>query len=78
MDETTVKRIVEPILLIFVGLFIGQFDLPLGSYLMFAAFCLVCSSGLDNLRDRVRAQDMYDTVVDQQMTAERFHQMYRG
>ncbi|MBL8880928.1 MAG: hypothetical protein JNG88_17580 [Phycisphaerales bacterium] len=74
-SEITIKQYVEPIVGLLTGILLLPWDEPVGSYLMFSSFCLMCSVAEDVKAEKRRAQDMYDAYVEQQAVLERFRAM---
>ena len=75
LNELTVKRGIEPMLVFLVGIFTLPHSEPLGMYLIIAAFGLFSSVHLSFSYERQRAQDMYDVMIEQQNLTERFREM---
>lgn len=75
MSEETVKRIVEPMLVFLIGVFVMQANDPLGTYLMLASFALFATGNLAAGFDRMRAMDMNDAYLEQRNVAEQFREM---
>ena len=75
LNELTVKRGIEPLLVLLAGIFTLPHSEPLGMYLIIAAFGLFSSVHLNYSYERQRAQDMYDAMIDQQNVTERFREM---
>lgn len=75
MSEETVKRLVEPMLVFVIGVFVLQASEPLGTYLMLAGFALFASVNLAAGFDRMRAMDMNDAFLEQRNVAEQFREM---
>jgi hypothetical protein len=75
MNEIAVKRIVEPVFVFLVGVFICSANEPLGKYLMLAAVGLLVSVQSTLVFDQTRATDMNDAMIDQQHAAKRFREM---
>lgn len=75
LDEITAKRAIEPVLVFLAGLFTLPHSEPLGSYFIVAAFGLFASVQLSLGVERLRAQDLYDAMIDQQNVTERFREL---
>jgi hypothetical protein len=73
--ERPVKRVVEPLLVLFVGAAINDNNVPLGHYLMFAAACLFITATMDDNWESWRVDSMHDAVMEQQGIARRFRTM---
>ena len=74
-SEMTIKRVIEPGFLFIVGAVICQINVPLGAYLMLGATSLLIINGLSDTLEKVRAQDLNDSLIEQQGVAERFRDM---
>ncbi len=74
-SERTIKRVIEPVFVFVTGGVICQVNQPLGSYLLLGAASLFITSGLTDTIERVRAQDLNDSMIEQQGIAERFRDM---
>lgn len=77
-SEHTVKVLIEPMIVFFTGVFTLGANEPLGGYFMLAAVGLFFSVNLSCNLDRVRALDMHDAAIEQQIVAERFRDMREG
>jgi hypothetical protein len=75
ISERTIKCVVEPMLVFFVGVFTMPTSEPLGGYLMLAALGLLISTQLTAGYERIRALDMYDAYVNQNQVAQDFRDM---
>jgi len=73
-NESFIKRIIEPIFVISVGYGISRVNVPLGSYVAVAGFCLFFMESLNATLLADRAMDLNDAVLEQQHLAERFRQ----
>lgn len=68
--ERSFKLIVEPTLVLILGLKVWNWNMPLGFYLCFNAFCL-CWGTLVNWRcEGRRSLDMRDAMIEQRMHAQ--------
>lgn len=74
-SEMTIKRFVEPLIVLCIGFLFLLVSPPLGAYLMTAAVGLFMSVSAIDLEDRTRALDMHDAVIHQEVVAERFRDM---
>jgi hypothetical protein len=70
--EMRFKQLVEPLVVLIIGLLVEGENKPLGVYLMFAAACLFISNSLSRLAQKRRVDDMRDAVFAQQHTASQF------
>lgn len=75
LSEETVKRIVEPMLVLVGGALTLALNEPLGTLLMLAAFGLFASVNLSAGFDRTRALDLHDALLDQQRVGEHLNDM---
>ena len=76
ISEIRMKQFVEPPITFLVGWMVrGEFNAPLGTYLMIGAVCLVISVNASETISRMRTLDMNDAVIEQEQTAERFRIM---
>jgi hypothetical protein len=75
MNEVTIKRLIEPLLLLGGGYLLRQENAPLGTFLMIGGACLFLSVTLAEQQERARTLDLNDAVIDQQQVAERFRAM---
>lgn len=75
LREETVKRIVEPMLVLLIGVLTMPASEPLGTYLMLVSFALFAVCNLAAGFERTRALDMNDAFQDQHNVAERFREM---
>ena len=73
--EADIKRMTDPVLAISVGFSICWLNVPLGSYVAVAGFCLFFIENLNATSLAERAMDLNDAVLEQQHVAERFRQM---
>lgn len=69
-DELQIKRTVEPILVMVVGILIRLLNEPLGTYLVLAGLGLAASVAINELQHRTRLMDIQDAVIDQRTIAE--------
>lgn len=74
-SEERLKRVVEPLLLILLGASICVINPPLGVYVTLGGLCMGLSCDIYDKLDRARALDLQDSMIDQQMLAERFRQL---
>ncbi|MBL9081602.1 MAG: hypothetical protein JNK76_07335 [Planctomycetales bacterium] len=76
MTELGCKQFCEPLLAFAAGFVVYQLnERPFGGYLMFSAVCLAISTNVDVALDRLRAENMNDAVIEQELLAERFRRM---
>lgn len=76
MTELSCKQYVEPLLALAAGFVLHQLgERPLGAYVMFSAVCLAISTNVDVAIDRLRAENMNDAVIEQELLAERFRRL---
>ena len=71
-SELKIKAVIEPLLVFLAGVFLCSVSLPLGSYLMVAAFCLGLNHSIMSSVERARALEMNDALIEQEVLAERF------
>lgn len=76
--ELTVKRFIEPLLVVVVGVVLWFFVPGLGLYLVMAGVSLFISVELAEAYDRRRAEMMHDAVIEATQRAERFRTMSSG
>jgi len=74
-SELTVKRVVEPAIVMAAGFLLRQVNPPLGTYLMLAGGSLFISVSASETEQRTRALDMNDAVINQEQVADRFRDM---
>jgi hypothetical protein len=72
LSESTIKRLIEPVLVFTVGVFLLAVNKPLGSYLMVVAWGLFISTNVAEAWARSRVQDLHDSAAEQREIAERF------
>ena len=75
LSEVTIKRVVEPLLVLLLAMVITPLNEPLGTYLLLTAFALCISVNMTAAYDHVRAVDMHDALLEQQQLTERFRAM---
>ena len=75
LSEVTVKQFVEPLFVALTGAFIGNYNAPLGMYLLIAAACVGVSVFNSEMSVRRRVMEMTDAVNEQQVVAERFREI---
>ena len=75
MSELTVKRFVEPFVVIAIGFLIVPLNAPLGIYLIIAATCLNIMMTQIERYARIRVRDMNDAMCEQEELVERFRTM---
>lgn len=67
--ERSFKLLIEPALVAFLGLKLWSWNLPLGMYVVFNAFCM-CWGNLVNWRfEGRRSMDMRDAMIEQRINA---------
>jgi hypothetical protein len=71
-SETTVKSMVEPMIVAGLGCLALQFSQPVGAYVLASAFALFIMSESLKQRDRNLRLDLHDAVMDAQFRAGRF------
>ena len=74
-NEVTVKRFVEPLVVLGIGCWIRDGNPPLGTYLIGGSLCVFLAVTLSEQESRQRALDLNDAVIDQQDVTERFRTM---
>ncbi len=72
LSESTIKRLIEPMLVFSIGVAMLGVNQPLGVYLILAAWGLFISTNVAEVWARSRAQDLQDAVMEQRDIAERF------
>jgi hypothetical protein len=75
ISEIGVKKFVEPPAAFAVGLALCAYSPPLGIYVILGAFALMGSAIASDEAQRVRAIEMNDAVIEQQLVAERFRDL---
>ncbi len=75
LNEETVKRVVEPMMVFTIGALTLPLSLPLGTLIMLGGFGLFASVNLTAEFDRTRALDMNDALIDQANLAQRLRGM---
>jgi hypothetical protein len=78
VNEVTIKRFLEPLLVFVVGCCTMPHSQSLGTYLIVAAIALAGSVNMWTAQQRVQAMDMNDAVISQTEIAERFREMNRS
>jgi hypothetical protein len=71
-SELTVKRFIEPALVVTVAALVMNFVPALGLYLMMAGGVLFTMVNYDEAEERRRIQSMQDSIIDASQRAERF------
>lgn len=75
VPETTIKGMIEPALVLTVGVLFMPVSEPLGTYLLLSAIGLAGMNSMIEMHSRQRAQEMYDAFLDQRLLTERFRQL---
>ncbi len=75
LPELRVKQVVEPLVVLVVGLGCAVWNRPLGGYLIGGAVSLFVSGGLCELLTRQQAMDLNDDMIDQEILAERVREL---
>lgn len=75
LSEMTVKKFAEPLLVFVAGVFVCAVSPALGVYLILGAFALMGSVMAVEDAQRLRAVEMNDAVIEQQIVAERFRDL---
>lgn len=75
LPEKKLKAVIEPALVLVVGVFFMQGNPPLGSYLIVAGICHALNTALIESVERSRALQMNDALIEQQQLGERFRKM---
>ena len=78
MPERRIKGLVEPAIIILVGVVIFDISESLGTYLVFAGVALALSTEHINAIERHKVGQMHDAWIEQQILMERFREMQRG
>jgi len=77
LSEAKAKALAEPFLAFGVGGVTTNVSVPLGAYLMAAAFGLMFSDGMLRAFEQQRLLDLKDQLADQRRIAERFRDVRR-
>lgn len=77
MSEETVKRVVEPVIVCLVAVFMMPASEMLGGYLLLAGSALFLTVNIHADIQRVRSMDLQDALLDQRHLVERFRSMRR-
>lgn len=72
MPESKLKGAIEPLAVFLTALAVMEGSVPLGSYLIAAAFALAFNNALLDAVEKARVRDLNDTLIEQQQLAERF------
>ncbi len=75
LSEITIKKFVEPIVVLGIAALISDYNQPLAAYLIVAVSCLVGSNLRAAMWMRGRVMDMNDAVADQEQVAQQFRDM---
>jgi len=75
MNERTVKLMIEPMLVLIIGIFTLPASEPLGSYLLLAGFGLSLTVNLNAGYEHRRVLDMHDAAIDQKDIVDQFRDM---
>lgn len=74
-SELTVKRYAEPAVVITSGLLLIPASEPVGMYLLIGGLCMGFSTGVCCVQQDVRLLDLNDSILDQQILAERLREV---
>lgn len=74
-SELSVKSVLEPVLTGLTGMFLMEWNRPLGVYLAVAAIGMIVSMKACERVERARALDMNDAFLEQRRTAESWRRM---
>ncbi len=77
LDETKVKCLWEPLLVLLLGALIMDFSQPLGGYLMLASAGLMVSANATRAQTHARVLDMHDAWIDQRNVMDELRGMRR-
>ncbi|QOV92080.1 hypothetical protein [Humisphaera borealis] len=75
LSELTVKRVVEPVVVSFVGLLLLPVSAMLGAFLVASAVGLAITISASELAAQERAEAMYDQLIEQSGISERFNRL---
>lgn len=75
LSEMTVKKVIEPLFVMVVGICLLPFVPPLAIFLLIGAGCSGSLSVDWDLRVKRRAREMHDAVIEQEAVAERFRDL---
>ncbi|MFO0831531.1 MAG: hypothetical protein U0637_06780 [Phycisphaerales bacterium] len=75
MPESKLKGSIEPLAVLLTALAVMQGSVPLGSYLIAAAFALAFNNALIDAVTKARVRELNDSLIEQQQLAERFRAM---
>lgn len=78
MSESTIRRGLEPLVAMIVGLLLMPLNEPLGHYVLLAGCSLFFSESVNDGMQREHVQRMHDAVAEQRYYTERFRQMNGG
>lgn len=78
LDELTIKRWVEPLGTLLLGMVVRSVSLPLGTFLAWAGAATFFTGKLADLRDRTRCQDLHDAMIEQQWLMHQYHNRNQG
>jgi hypothetical protein len=74
LREGTIKRLVEPLLVLVVGIVTLNLSRPLGAYLVLSGWGLFISTNAPEMYMRRRVEELYDAMSEQQEISERLRQ----
>ncbi len=77
LSEETVKKVLEPLFVIGMGLILLALVPPLGLFLVIGGSCSAFTQWDWDLRMRRRAREMHEAMLEQEVVAERFRDLRR-
>jgi hypothetical protein len=77
LSERQVKQVVEPLLVMTLGCAAFNVNEPLGAWLLISGFCLMGKVGVESRPMDVRADDLNDRMLEQQIAARHFRHLGR-
>ena len=72
--EGPMKQVLEPVLTAVGGVWVTEWNQPLGMYLVVAAIGLFLSNSMNKAWETVQSMDLQDAICDQRQNANRFGQ----
>lgn len=75
MPEPKLKAAIEPLAVFLTALAVMEGSVPLGSYLIAAAFALAFNNALIGAVAKARVRELNNSLIEQQQIAERFREM---
>lgn len=78
LPEALVKQWIEPGLMLGIGIAVTALNPPLGTYFLGGGIALAVTNGLAHGLRKQQALDMQDSLIEQQLLAERFREVRSG